>query len=698
MATPASGRLTCTHNDGYKLYLDWKQIMSSAADNYSEIEFSFTLYTPIALGTITQSLISFDVLNDTWANKDGYKKAYINIDRKEAQGYGVEVPKAGEYKLPFTMKVCSTYPETSNNSNAARYVHGSYGETKGEFNIADIYASFTKTGGTSGAIRFNTSTSSPTTGTFELNNIDRLTTVSCPDSYIGDEVSIIANRLAPDYTHTVTYEFGDLTGTIATKSTSASIYWKIPVSFLDELPANATHGTCILTCYTYDKSGTLVGGVTTNVIIRMDVNQDGPTFAPVIKCTDATSLNLTGNENTFIKYISNASVATNAVPKGGATIASQTVTCAGKSFTNMTGVGSFTAVESAVFDIKATDSRGATSTEKVTKTLIPYSKLTCNLIAQTLTPSGILTFLIEGNYFQGSFGKVSNTLTLQYRYKVGNGAYGAWTNYTPTISSSNYYATIDITGLDYKSDYTLQARVSDKLFTVTSAEDKIAGMPIFNWGRYDFEFNVPVTSKEDFTLESDKGIYGQDADGNNILAIDPCNSIGELTIGQGNYNDEVGATKIYGNEVDIMAHNGIYFNGINIVGLVNALNNSYDFTATVTKGANYASASCSLTLRGNCLYCRFYGSRNTITGEGDFADEVIGQVSFEHGGKITGMSYVNGVAGTSGPTAALSMANVNLTATTCTFDMLLSNAAQPGRNFLASFVIPVTINTNAFVE
>lgn len=53
------------------------------------------------------------------------------------------------------------------------------------------------------------------------------------------------------------------------------------------------------------------------------------------------------------------------------------------------------------------------------------------------------------NYFNGSFGKVANTLTVQYRYKTQGENYGSWTTVTATKSGNTYSATASISGLNY---------------------------------------------------------------------------------------------------------------------------------------------------------------------------------------------------------------------------------------------------------
>jgi hypothetical protein len=123
------------------------------------------------------------------------------------------------------------------------------------------------------------------------------------------------------------------------------------------------------------------------------------------------------------------------------------------------------------------------------------------------TPSadGAMTVTASGNYYNGSFGAVSNTLTVQYRYKVSGGSYGSWTNMTATKSGNTYTATANLTGLDYKKTYVFQVKAVDKLATKTTAEKSVKSLPVFDWGENDFTFNVQTVTASDIALLADTG-------------------------------------------------------------------------------------------------------------------------------------------------------------------------------------------------
>ena len=321
--------------------------------------------------------------------------------------------------------------------------------------------------------------------TFTLPTIPRASSVSCSTANIGSKATITINRASSSFTHTLTYSFGDLTGTIATKTSSTNISWTIPTTFYGQIP-NSKSGTGTITCQTYNGS-TLIGSKSTSFTATVNESASKPTLSPTVSDSNSTTTALTGNSSKFIKYYSNASVATGAKARNSATLKSQKITCGAKSITSASGT--INAVESGSFTFSATDSRGYTTTQTLNKTLIDYIKLTCSLNAGAPTTAGVATLKISGNYWDGTFGAVANTLTVQYRYKAQGGSYGSWTTVSATKSNNTYNATATISGLNYQTTYVFQARAVDKLATINTDEQARRTTPIFDWSKNDFNVN-----------------------------------------------------------------------------------------------------------------------------------------------------------------------------------------------------------------
>ena len=316
---------------------------------------------------------------------------------------------------------------------------------------------------------YNSGTTYASSQTFTLPTIPRASSVSCSTANIGSNATITINRASTSFTHTLTYSFGSLSGTIATKTSSTNISWTIPTTFYGQIP-NSKSGTGTITCDTYSGS-TLIGSKSTSFTATVSESASKPTLSPTVSDSNTTTTALTGDSSKFIKYYSNASVATGAQARNSATLKSQKITCGAKSITSASGT--INAVESGSFTFSATDSRGYTTTQTLNKTLIEYIKLTCSLNAGAPTTAGVATLKISGNYWNGSFGKVANTLTVQYRYKAQGGSYGSWTTVSATKSNNTYNATATISGLNYQTTYVFQARAVDKLATINTDDQAL---------------------------------------------------------------------------------------------------------------------------------------------------------------------------------------------------------------------------------
>lgn len=358
-----------------------------------------------------------------------------------------------------------------------------------------------------------------------------------------------------------------------------------------------------------------------------------PTLAPTVEDTDTKALTLTGDSNVFIKYYSNAQISTGAAARKNTTLKSQKVTCGAKSISTATGlIGD---VESATFIFSATDNRGNTTTQTVNKTLINYVKLTCNLDVPLPSAEGETALTITGNYFDGSFGTVSNTLTVEYRVKENNGDYGAWTAATATKSGNTYRAIVNITGLDYQKYYTYQARAIDQLATVNSSEEKVKTLPVFDWGESDFNFNVPV----------------------------------KITDG----------SKVY-----------------NVLGLCKAMSAPYQLEATTTSGSNYTVQDVSAWLMGNTLRCHFYVQRNSATETGNITNEKVLSYRIKHDGKIESAISPAFGNGTTGGIAQFYTTNLAYDDTYITFDVELAATGGAYTQFGTYFAIPVALNLDKY--
>lgn len=223
-----------------------------------------------------------------------------------------------------------------------------------------------------------------------------------------------------------------------------------------------------------------------------------PIFSTAFEDVDATTLALTGNKEVFIKGYSDAKYTGTVTLKKEATLASFTVTHGDETKSGLTGT--FTNINSSQFTIRAVDSRGNSNEFTTTRGMVNYIPVTCSQeveIALTDDTAATVTLTIKGQYFNGSFGAQANALTLQVRHTQNDGSMGGWVTLTngliPTFSGNTYTLKTTITGLQYDRAYTFQCKAIDKLSNATTGQYTAKLVPVFDWGKDDFKFNVPVS-------------------------------------------------------------------------------------------------------------------------------------------------------------------------------------------------------------
>ena len=241
-----------------------------------------------------------------------------------------------------------------------------------------------------------------------------------------------------------------------------------------------------------------------------------PILSPSVIDTNYRTMLLTGNAQKLIKYYSNAFVTFGAVARTGATIVSRSVTNGDKTFniedSSQDGIA-INNVDSNTFYLSATDSRGYTKRDFLVLSedngdFVPYVKLTNSLTTNLLSPTGELTFTVKGKYFNGSFGAKDNSLEVEYLvldengnpvFNTGGSGWVQLGTVYPTMDDNNYSYSYTISGLNHEGTYELTVNVIDELTPVQTATKIISATPIFDWGKDDFRFNVPVYLKDSDT-------------------------------------------------------------------------------------------------------------------------------------------------------------------------------------------------------
>lgn len=237
-------------------------------------------------------------------------------------------------------------------------------------------------------------------------------------------------------------------------------------------------------------------------IRNFNLINSAPELTPNVTAYDERTKELTGDSTggTIIRYGSDITFNVGAYARKEATIKDRTIICGSKTINNYDkNVGIIKSIESNTFYFSVTDSRGSVTKKSVVFSedngkFIPYVKLTNTIKEAWLSTTGELTFTVTGQYFSGSFGAKANTMKIDVGYRENGGDY-TWLlmgTISPIIEGNTYTYTHTITGLNQESTYQLEVRVIDEISPVAAATTVVASVPIFDWSKRDFNFNVPV--------------------------------------------------------------------------------------------------------------------------------------------------------------------------------------------------------------
>lgn len=298
-------------------------------------------------------------------------------------------------------------------------------------------------------------------------------------------------------TYSIEYEFGSLTGVIkdniSPQNVPATISWTIPTSFYNEIPDTTSKTGKLISYFTFLGDKTVNS---TSTFIAKIPDGDVPTITASVVTTDALSSQLSGNTSTIINGVSNVKVTMSATPTQGSSIVNQYFYYQRNYYPMMIqNTKTLTGGYDGIFEFGAIDTRNRTGSKIVTLTAIDYKRPSISLNNVSISTSGVATISVSGTWFNGSFGATANTLTVQYRYKSSSSSsWGSWTTISNVTKNSDgtYSATASKSGLSYNNTYNFEARVTDKINTVSSKEYSGKSLPVFDWSKNDFNFNVPV--------------------------------------------------------------------------------------------------------------------------------------------------------------------------------------------------------------
>lgn len=337
-------------------------------------------------------------------------------------------------------------------------------------------------------------------GSFDLDQIPRASSFAATDAAIGSVSTITIYRESKDIYHRIKATFGSVTGYVtntggfsstAATITGTSVAFAIPNDFYYAIP-KAKSGTCTLTLYALSGGSVIGDPVTTTIEITTVESRCNPTLTISLTHDNEDTAELTGSNTAYIRGYSDAKCTVKATGRFGATISK--IWTNGEYTDNKDGTYTVSPVNSETIIFYAQDSRGYTGQVSTDVTLVPYVVLTNSASAGRPNPTDGSAFIqFQGQYFNDSFGNVDNTLSLEYKIEYPDGSIDeSWTTVVPDVSEDSYYAYISLSGFDYTKAYKVHTVVTDKLLNVERTIILKQGIPVFDWGRSDFQFHVDV--------------------------------------------------------------------------------------------------------------------------------------------------------------------------------------------------------------
>lgn len=358
-------------------------------------------------------------------------------------------------------------------------------------------------------------------GTFQLDRIPRISTLSASDGTLGTAQTLTVTRQSSAFTHTITYTCGLTTGTVATKSSSTSISWTPPLALASE----NTTGTVVslifaITTYSGD---TNIGNSTKTVSYSIP-----DTVAP--SCTiilESVPMITNYYDSTWWNqhpvYIQNVTkVKANVVFTGvyGSTIATSTVKMGNASYSGQsvtmsapTSYGNITVTATVV------DKRGRTGTATQTISVLkcPLCKIT-KLVGERCNSDGTANDrgsyirvhpAYESGFWNTDYGYDDGkpAMTKAYYRKHGN---SAWTELF-SIEAQKYFPNSLVTDdsiktkatfqADTESSYEIKLTVYDGFNTATATAQVATAYSIMHWKANGKGLGIGKAAELDGTLD-----------------------------------------------------------------------------------------------------------------------------------------------------------------------------------------------------
>lgn len=304
------------------------------------------------------------------------------------------------------------------------------------------------------------------TGSGTFDTIPRATTptLSASSVNMGSSITINMPRAASAFTHTLTYKFGNATGTIGS-GLGTSKAWDVPLSLASQIPSG-TSGTCTITCKTYNEN-TLIG--TKTVSFKANVPAAVVPTISTVSITETVS-GLAVQFGAFVQGKSKVKIGIVAAGAYGSIIKAYKTTVDRKSYTGASPVTGTLSSGTKSVTITVTDSRGRTAKATKTLTVIAYA-------APVIRGISAVRCLEDGTEnYDGTHGKigfgfnispVSSQNTSKYTLEYKARASSEWIKLKDGTGYTLSTTLITAATLNVDSAYDVRLTVKDYFTTVT---------------------------------------------------------------------------------------------------------------------------------------------------------------------------------------------------------------------------------------
>lgn len=341
-----------------------------------------------------------------------------------------------------------------------------------------------------------------------LTTIPRATKIGNHSGTIGTNLPITWSRASSSFTHTLVIKFGSKTYTYPDLTTGKD--WTPPAELYSQMSGKI--GTGSLTLTTYSGSTTIGSAQTATLTLSAKQSDVEPqigdstfedTNSAMVGITNGTDVIVANKSLTQINFLFStrgyAKAKTLVINNVSRTIPTGVVRSDDASITDYAVSVDLGTIKTNSFTISVTDTRDypASSTPKIDDAkFIDYIPLDIASTFKRIAPTtGEVGLKFTGKYFNNTFGKVNNSLTIAYKYKEKNAE-----TYSDLITlqkdvdykiventyhsgNGEYESVIKLNAVfDYKKLYEVQFLINDAVTTLPVISAIITkGIPIFWW-------------------------------------------------------------------------------------------------------------------------------------------------------------------------------------------------------------------------